>query len=350
MLNLIEIVADHLGTTPTQDGHTFRCGCPNCREGTDRFIIWPHNPGKPTGTFFCRQCRVTGDGIEYCKLFLGLTYPEACELLGTEKKECDYAHSSTPLSKPTFPIVNPPSQMWQEQGQKHIKAFHRNLRISLQGQALLAKRGITLETAEKFSIGYNNIDAWESRGAWGLPKEIKANGQERKVWLPKGLVIPRFDCGNGPLVGLKIRREEYKESDKLPKYAEIVGSANCMGIYGDVSRQVAIVMESEFDAAVVQQEASDLCFCVALGGAGSKKLDMLTHHLLLSSRLVLLSPDYGEAAGDNELTWWQGVLPDAVHWPTPSSKSPGDAYIEGLNIRLWVQAAISEYIGKDVRK
>jgi DNA primase len=350
MPNLVEIVADHLGTIAKRNGHAFHFGCPNCGEGTDRFIVWSPGPSKPSGTFFCRQCRVAGDGIEYCKRFLCLTYPQACDLLGAEKKGRFYTHSFSIPKKPTFPTVKPPEQMWQEQGQQHVEVFHRNLKTSLPGQSLLAKRRISLETADQFFIGYNPSDAWERRELWGLPREIKENGKERKVWLPKGLVIPRFDIGEVSLVGLKIRREEWKDGDYLPKYAETVGSANCMGIYGDVSKEVAIVMESEFDAVVVQQEASDLCFCVSLGGAGAKRLDTVVHSLLReNSRLILIATDYDEA-GLNELEWWVKIFPQAIHWPTPYSKSPGDAYINGLNIRLWVQCAINKYKGDNYEK
>jgi 5S rRNA maturation endonuclease (ribonuclease M5) len=58
--------------------------CPACG-GKDRFLIWPEqsNNGKYTGgRFWCRQCSIGGDAINYLKTFRNYSYVEACSELG----------------------------------------------------------------------------------------------------------------------------------------------------------------------------------------------------------------------------------------------------------------------------
>lgn len=90
-----------------------------------------------------------------------------------------------------------------------------------------------------------------------------------------------------------IRRTDWHANDHLPKYVEASGGLQRPSLYGDKNKPI-IVIESELDAILIQQFASDLCCCIALGGVG-KKPDQQTHELLRSSPLVLLALDYDEA-------------------------------------------------------
>jgi len=244
--------------------------------------------------------------------------------------------------KLVFHPFEKPSQAWQDKALEHLSKWKQNMKGSRHAQNLLKKRGITVETAELFGIGYNDRNIWETRESWGLNKEKKQDGKESKIWLPRGLVIPRFEKGLDSVIGLKIRRDEWTESDKLKKYAEVSGSANCMGIYGNSLLEVVVVVESEFDAILINQEAGDLCFAVSLGGAGGKRLDQFTYLLLCQCSLILLSFDC-DRAGDAELVWWQRIFPDAKHWPASIGKSPGDAFVAGEDLRKWVEIALLEY-------
>ncbi len=288
-----------MGTDPLQEGKTFHFPCPACKLGCDRFVVWPPDSAKLTGTFFCRRCGVKGDGIEFCRQFLGLSYVDACDLLKVENRRTRYGMIPS-TKKQELPLVPVPSKSWRRQGTMHLKAFMEQLKIDSHAQALLTKRGITFDTAQTFSLGYNDKERWESMEAWGLPREVKTNGKERKIWLPRGLVTPRFDPHHEGLVGIKIRREDWKKGEKCPKYVEVVGSANVMGIYGDIRNKTVVILESEFDAIVVQQQAGDLCFSVSLGGAGTKRLDLITNELIRGCSNILLAFDH-DAAGQSEI-------------------------------------------------
>ncbi|MES2344647.1 MAG: primase-helicase zinc-binding domain-containing protein [Chlamydiota bacterium] len=68
--------AQELGISPKRIAST--CGgeyhspCPKCG-GKDRFIIW-----KETGRYWCRQCDLKGDSIQFCRDFFGCVQSECC--------------------------------------------------------------------------------------------------------------------------------------------------------------------------------------------------------------------------------------------------------------------------------
>ena len=49
--------------------------CPVCG-GNDRFRVWPNEGDK--GRFWCRQCDIKGDSIDYLRVVKGLSFQDAC--------------------------------------------------------------------------------------------------------------------------------------------------------------------------------------------------------------------------------------------------------------------------------
>ncbi len=136
---------------------------------------------------------------------------------------------------------------------------------------------------------------------------------------------------------LKIRRSDWKQGDKLPKYVEISGSMQSLGVYGCPEGKPMIVVESEFDAILLQQCAGDFYCSIALGGA-SKRPDIETHRMLLKAPMIFFSLDV-DIAGALAYRWWSQVYPRMKLWPPPVGKSPGDAYLAGIDLRKWMNAA-----------
>jgi len=55
------------------------CGpCPDCG-GEDRFRVWPE-----TGRYWCRGCGRKGDSIQFLRDFHGLSFRDACRVVGRE--------------------------------------------------------------------------------------------------------------------------------------------------------------------------------------------------------------------------------------------------------------------------
>ncbi len=101
-----------------------------------------------------------------------------------------------------------------------------------------------------------------------------------------------------------------------------------------------IIVESELDAILIQQEASHLICSVALGGV-SKKPDTKMHKWLQRVSLILLSLDF-DSAGKKRYSFWMGLYPNLRPWPAPCGKSLGDAFQDfSISILGWIKAGFS---------
>lgn len=106
-------------------------------------------------------------------------------------------------------------------------------------------------------------------------------------------------------------------------------------------------MESEIDALLIQQEASDLVYCVALGGS-TKPLDIQTDQLLRKASVILFLPDFDEAGA---IAWmkWKKMFPTIQRILTPYEKSAGDYFQKSGDLREWLEDSIKEIQRKAVR-
>ena len=172
------------------------------------------------------------------------------------------------------------------------------------------------------------------------------------LWLPIGITIPTFSP-DGRVIRLKVRCTNYendlleyeksvsdgKEQKYKPqKYVEISGLKRCPSVYGNTSLSCCIVVESEIDALLIQQEAGDLVYCVALGGS-TKPLDFDTDQLLRHTQLILFCPDF-DVAGKVAWDKWKNMFFNIHIIITPEGKGAGDAYISGVNLRNWIDKSI----------
>ena len=180
------------------------CGpCLSCG-GNDRFTVWP---GRPRGgAYLCRGCDPQGgDGIQFMRKYMGLTYREACEALGIEPKRT--ATSSFPARRtharprPARPAqvayVPPkpepavlPCQKWMDNAAAFLADCQRGLDcIPAAVVEFCLRRGITLDSAAAHGLGWNASDKYVPRAAWGLPDGKDKNGNPlTKLLLPAGLV------------------------------------------------------------------------------------------------------------------------------------------------------------------
>ncbi len=335
-MDLIEL-AKETGMSLKRTGASYSSSCPNCG-GKDRFVIWPSNK------YWCRQCEKHGDAIQFCRDFLGLSYSEACKKLNLEKKNI----SLSVLSKTKeLKIAESPPSSWQENALSFTNWAHLNLMNSPQHLSMLQDRMLSVETIKKYRLGlcinYKGSlskDFFLHRSRWGLSEEFKIDGAIKKLWLPHGLIIPSFEC-NGQIIKLKIRRLEWHANDKLPKYVEVTGSMQKPSLFGYDNDLPTVLVESEFDAILIQQEACDLCNSIALGGA-AKRADAATHDFLRNVPLILFALDFDEA-GKKQYGFWRQSYSNLRAWPVPVTKSPGDACKNGINIRQWIADGIFQY-------
>jgi len=87
-----------------------------------------------------------------------------------------------------------------------------------------------------------------------------------------------------------------------------------------------------------------LCNSIALGGAG-KRADAATHEFLRNVPLILFALDFDEA-GKKQFRFWRQSYSNLRAWPVPLTKSPGDAFKNGVSLRQWIIDGISQYKNK----
>lgn len=336
-MHLIEL-AKEVGLSPKREGKTFSSPCPSC-QGTNRFIIWAD-----TDTYWCRKCEKKGDAIQFCRDFLGMTYFEARQKL--QLPSISYV-SAIPMKSEELKLAKEPSCLWQEKALAFVNWSHLNLINNAAQLVLLRERMFKDETIIKYRLGFcinpnqeKTEDLFRERSNWGLPEEFKENGMLKKLWLPRGLVIPSFRK-DGKVFKLKIRRSAWHETDRLPKYVEIPGSMQQPSWFGYEENLPMIIVESEIDAILVKQEVDGLCSVLALGGA-AKRPDINTHNLLKKVSLILFALDFDDA-GKKAYNFWRKRYQNLRPWPIPQLKSPGDAIKNGISLREWIIQGIYEY-------
>jgi DNA primase len=334
-MNLIDLASEielFPKRTASTNGGEYHSACPFCRQGTDRFIIWPVQD-----RYWCRTCEKKGDSIQFCRDVFGLDYRSACAKIGVKAKTYYFHRSNT---QPRFlpQLIEPPPGLWQAKVKDFTQHCHQQLLNNPVAMQLLVDRGFQLETISHFLLGWNQCDRFLSLMDWGLPNAFKPDGKEKKLWLPKGIVIP--SVGNH-ITKLKIRRSTWREGDKLPKYVEISGSMKCPSFFGAIALEPIILVESELDAMLIQQFASDLCCCLAIGGV-KKKPDLTADRILGAAQQIWFALDF-DRAGKEAFPFWKSMYPSLRPWPAPEGKSPGDALKMGVDLREWVLIGLKKY-------
>lgn len=319
--------------------HEFAGPCPQCG-GEDRFIVWPDRPRG--GAYLCRGCGSQGDGIQFMREFMGMSYPEACAALGLEQK-----HTTTSLlsarrtharPRPAHPAqvayVPPkpdpavlPCAEWMGSAAAFLAECQRGLETSPKALLAICGRYLTPHTAVECGIGWNSADRYVSRAAWGLADEQGKDGKPRtKLLLPAGLVVAtRRRAG---VVALTVRcLEEDRQTKGRAKYRQIPGSANVPFVAGRAGLPLLLV-ESALDAALVWQESFGKLAAVALMG-NMKGLDTDTHAFIQAAPLLLACPDNDEGG---QVAWqrWSAAYPQSILTPAVGAKDLGDMHRAAL--------------------
>jgi len=326
-------LAQEAGLQPKRKTSGEYCSsCPRCG-GKDRFNLWPQK-----GKYWCRQCSIRGDAIQFCRDFLGMSFQSARSRVTSSFQRSE--------PSPTFKIDHQRPEKWIDKAQSFMESCHQRLFVDHTALALLSKRGLKEKTIKQFQLGYNPLNQWIRREHWGLKTKHNDQGKELKLYLPKGIVIPSL-FEQVPRK-LKIRRSDWQEKEPFPKYYEVPGSSPYPSIYGDQTLDILILTESELDAMLIIQEAGDPCSCLAIGGT-KKTPDIATHQWLKTRGCILYALDFDEA-GKNGYFFWRSTYPNIKPWPVPQEKSPGDAYQKGIDLREWIRGGIKLWKPKITNK
>ena len=350
-MNLLTIVENY-GLNPkkhsTSKGGEYCSPCPRCG-GNDRFIIQPFNEG---GRYFCRQkdsCGTSGDAIQFLRDFQGMGFREAAAQVGKQLEDRPYnpgrrRHSPEMEEAPEMQACEKlePVERWRRQAAAQVGAAHKSLLENEERLNWLAVRGLDLEAVKRFKLGWIEEGIFEALDKWGLPDETNGKGNKKKLWIPKGYLIPQWNL-EGHLTMLQVRLNELLPDSKMRYYPVKGSTVTPMTIPPEPSlppgRTAWVTVESRLDALLVARHAGDLVGTMALGN-NSANPDPEAMPMLDASPLILNALDFDEA-GESSFEKWQRRFKTAKRWPVPEGKDPGE-YAQDHNgdIREWILAGL----------
>ncbi|NDY56678.1 hypothetical protein G3N56_07965 [Desulfovibrio sulfodismutans] len=356
-------IARGLLTNPEERGGEVWAHCPFHQENTPGGAF-SYDPAGDVA--HCCSCGETTDLIGVFNAVHGRDAGDADGFRDFKARYAPDAQSVAPRRDPAAPrkpqgpppwtpkIVEMPNETWRAKATAFVTHAAERLQSSPDVLAQLAAWGITADTAKKCRIGWNQQDKYPPRSAWGLPKELKPDGTERKIWLPEGLVLPFFV--GGEVVKIKIRRphpELGPESLRDKKYWEVNpgGAQGLYFVYGRPEWTVWVIIETERDAAMVWQHTHPLHVGVMGTGSATAWPDATAAAILSRAALILLALD-SDQAGAKARGWWEDHFPASRRWPAPPSagKDPGEAIGCGLDIRAWVLAGIPSHVRREMER
>jgi DNA primase len=329
ILNLIEADGGILKRIGSTNGGEYSGACPFCG-GNDRFRAWPES-----GRYWCRSCDKAGDGIQYLREKRGLSFSAACDYLGLDPGP---RKNAAPPPAPWAPKeAKTPADLWQKRAASFLGGAVSAL-WSDKGAAirawLHAEKGLSDATIKAAGLGFNPADIYEPRGTWGLEPVIKDDGTEKRQWIPAGLVIPLVI--GGAVHRLRVRRSDPGDGSR---YIVVSGSSMAPMTWGQ-DKGAAVIVESELDAILLNQEAGDLAGVVSMGSAQAKP-DTITHRLLTAAAVILISLDTDDAGAKASWSFWPATYGKrAKRWPSINGKDASDARLNGLELRQWIVAGI----------
>lgn len=349
-MNVLDLAMNH-GLAPKHvsaaKGGEFASPCPFCG-GDDRFRIWPEQ-NEGNGSYWCRQCGAHGDRIQFVMDTKGVKFLEACQVTGDKPSDKSSnivrsGYKGTPViptaSRPAstyIPKKPAPSAevadpvAWSEHAAKLVSWASDRL-LESPGLEVLAKKGIDLETAIKYNLGWIPEDIYRTRESWGLPTVMsEKTGKPKRMWFPAGLVIPH--SANVPdnseiYDRLRIRRVEGE-----PRYYIVPGSSPAQLIVGQADRCV-VVVESELDALLLDQIAGHITKIIAIGTSHAKP-DFRSAAVLDAASRILVALD-NDDAGNKACAWWCEKYGKAIRHQVPEGKDPSESISHGINLHEWV--------------
>jgi len=325
ILELLEQDGFSMKKIANTDGGEFAGSCPFCG-GRDRFRVWP---GK--GKFWCRGCDAKGDAIQYLRDHRKMSFKEACSLTG--KTAAATTRPATPKAWTPEPPQVPP-EAWQKKAMEFLDWAVDNL-WSEHGAAMLQwlrdEKGLHDQTIRGSRLGFNPKHISQSGSSWGLSGDVT-------VHLSAGLIIPFSQ--DGEIHRLKIRLNKPFNGNR---YVIVTGSGNStMVCAGNPS--AVVVVESELDAILLNQEAGDLCSVIALGSAANKP-DSRTDTLLRAARTILASLDEDAAGGKAAWAFWSKQYGRKVkRWHCFKGKDPSESWKNGMDLRQWVTVGLNTVV------
>ena len=372
-MGLLELVQKHVEMRKV--GSEWHGPCPECGHGPDGAAKSDRFSVKADDRWFCRNCG-HGDTISFLRRFENLSCPDAhiaagkacsstacpvfdkCRMgngVAPPKKDPRDTPDASSKAQSPAPFVpaeaKSPAEIWQARAEEVVAGAHEALLSCPEQLAYLAGRGLPLEAVLKYRLGWNAKTIWRSRESWGLPEEISKKTQKpKKLWVPRGIVIPTYV--DGVIHRVRVRVPEEDRSEDVPGYVAVSGSGDDVVILNPAVRAF-VVVEADLCGLLIDWVAGDLVGALPLMSCDVKPKSRAAS-LLDRALVILVATDYEprqnantgnyENPGGKAARWWLKNYRRAKRWPVLEGKDPGDALSRGVDIRAWVMAGLPQVI------
>ena len=353
-----------------QNKNTLEGPCPKCKSAW-RMIIWVH-----LDIFKCQNCDFKGDAFKWLREAEGYSCREAHVTLGKkcETTSCSYyakcSGDTTPRRRKPGSVTPPalksewsprpaeePEDLWQKKARELVDWAHEQLLGNAGMLSYLEGRGLPLEAAVSYRLGWNPGQEskgkvgplFKKRSAWGLEDKVSGDKTTTVLAIQRGLIIPSF-CGDA-VYRIRIRRTDEElavydgpDDQKPAKDLFLEGSGKGL-VVRNPRAQAFIVVESDLDDLLIDYVAGDLVCSLALTSCGIRP-DADSAPVLSQAVCILNALDYDprankqtgdyESPGGQNARWWQKHFPNSERWPPPVGKDPGEAWKQGTDLRQWI--------------
>jgi DNA primase len=313
ILDLIQLIEDDLGEPVKKSDRWLFWNCPFHDDRTPSFGV--NREGK---RYFCFGCRKSGNVNTWLKEY--------------RKMNVQGNSTNQPVHKPTPTDNQPPNEQWQCRARLYIDHWEKML-WSERGREIrwyLNRRGLNDEILHSFHIGYNTAHFSEGMHLWGLTPKSASD----RVFLSAGVIIPWII--DGTIWKVNIRRFEQD-----PKYLQIRGSQpGLFGAENMAGKPTVFLVEGEFDAMLLHQEAGDLVGVGTFGSASIREIDYRWVSRLLSSQRIFIMGD-SDKAGREFMSALSGFSHRFRCVQVPSGKDVTEYWQSGENLREWINHLVN---------
>lgn len=325
------------------DAHRLQSRCPLPRHAGDRsslaFSIYD-NGRRWKCHSACPEDASSGDVISFYMAWKEVDFKTAAAELSERIGSHLLPTKLAVLPEPVLPVQ---PALWNERAAKFVEFAEQNLTDEVR-EYLRLERGLSNETICAFHLGYNPKNIYDDPAHWGLGG--------KKIWLPRGIVIPGFQ--DGQVRHVKIRRP--MRNDALGKYigpwqerdgAEDMKFGGPRGGRSVLFRlefrdhlPVLLLTEGEWDTMLVWEQAPDLCDVGTIGGAQNKfdlfDLALLTRYLAI---LVVHDDDQAGEKGRSYISKLHAISERIVSVQPPAHDLT-DYWKSGGDLRGWVATQV----------
>lgn len=314
--------------------------CLHCG-GNDRCHIQPAHPDRH-GSWMCRNCTEGGWRnapalvlAHHNTPYSPKAYAEACKLLELAPQSLQ-----TPLGMTARPPADSdaPGAAWQARAKDVVRDAQAALwndedAGASRARAYLAGRGLTRQSIIEAQLGYVPTPRFEDATRWGLPES------HASVCVPRGITIPWLIGSD--MWRINVRLPVRRGSGEQP-YQQPAGGGNALYRADTIQAgDVVVLVEGEFDALIVAQEARDSVRAVATGSTTHGRRTRWIGRLSLA-QLVLVAFDAEPTKGDVAAQWWIDNLASGLarRLRPRGGKDPNEMFLGGRSIQRWIDEAM----------